>query len=168
MDQKTELIYLAQSIIERDALIQYLADHSIDAFSPSRDISRKFTENTVDLAFEGYSAIFDGFKIFVSPGQKEDALNLLKEFQSTHQEFSSLTEKSSFQTFSYCSIFSMILPFLMHFYGAINLAKAFRKKERIRVVRLVASLALYIFTLFVYGFLVKNWLEKLISSDSLF
>ena len=55
----------AQSIIQRDAILAALSAAGIEAVAPPRDISRKIADTTMDLAYQGYSAIFDGFLIQV-------------------------------------------------------------------------------------------------------
>ena len=80
-DPKSQLIevHRAQSIIEREAILAALREVELDPISPERTMSRKVTENTLDLSLEGYSLMFDGFKILVPLHQERQGRQVVEE-----------------------------------------------------------------------------------------
>jgi hypothetical protein len=88
-------VYTAQSIIERDAIIAALTAQQIECISPERTISRKVTENTVDMAYGGYSAFFDGFQIMVAQKDAEKAKAIIQQIIQSAKEYESTAQRST-------------------------------------------------------------------------
>jgi hypothetical protein len=127
-----KLLYEAQSILERDALMARLQEQGIDVLSPPRDISRKMTENTVDLAFEGYSAVNDGFKIYVIQEHEARAKELLRYFirEQRMHAYDKGIERDPWDAYYRASIFSMMLPLVMNISALYNLFVALKSGRR--------------------------------------
>jgi hypothetical protein len=70
------------SIIERDALIAWLAEEEIIATFDDFILSRKITSTMPDISYEGYSAVNDvGFKIEVRASDYDRAVVVLERFR---------------------------------------------------------------------------------------
>src|SRR6185312_9224575 len=121
----------AESIIQRDAIMAALENAQIPAVTPPRDISRKIADTTVDLAYEGYSAVFDGFLIQVEEKDLERACAVAEEVVRAARSASSLAtdEKSWMARFYFCSLFAMGFSVLMHVVALGCLVKALRRRE---------------------------------------
>ena len=142
-------VFKAESIIQREALLALLADNEIATISPPRDLSRKIADDTVDLSYEGYSAIFDGFAIYVSADQKDRALKLIQDYltqiQATHRrEAEPPSVTYHLDRFRSCAMFGLIIPFVFTIGGAYHLIKAHEKGEPLRGFGFYSSLLLYL------------------------
>jgi hypothetical protein len=140
------LLLKAKSIIQRDAILSELESQGINAFASPRDMSRKIADHTVDLALEGYSVFFDGFPIYVNELDKaaadEIANRLLRETQQTPMVSSD--ESPHLRRFFFCAIFSLMLPAVMHVFGAYHLYRAFKTGEKIRPLQFTVGLLLFL------------------------
>ncbi len=87
----------------------------------------------MDLALGGYSVFFDGFPIYVNAADKEKAELLIHQLLKSTQnnEVESGEVSPHLRRFFLCSLFSLILPVIMHIFGAYHLYLAFKKQERI-------------------------------------
>lgn len=139
---KTRPVYAAASILERDALLNELRESDIEVFTGPNDISRKITNETVDLSYEGYSAIFNGFPIFVLEKDESRAKAIVERFLAKAKSVEP-SATSYYRKFFMCSIYSFGFPVLMHILGIYHLVKAVQGKEKIRPGLLVISALLY-------------------------
>lgn len=131
----------ARSIIERDAIVASLKAEGIEVVTPPRDMSRKITENTTDLALDGYSVFFDGFDILIEDQDEAKARTMLAKFSRDHQAPVVSTERSPhWQRFYYSSIFSLMFPLLLNMAALYHLYKAIQKGEAPRMGYLLFSM----------------------------
>lgn len=149
MDQPDFVIlYQAQSIIERDALIERFADEGIDAFAAPRDMSRKVADGTIDLALGGYSAVSGGLPVLVRKDQKDQALKLLEQFQRETQVqlADDVTPETApnLNRFVFCSLFSWIMPGVLSIPAAYYFVQGLRQSERISTRKFVIGILLFI------------------------
>lgn len=145
--REPELLFIAQSMIERDALKARLEAHGLAVVSPKRDISRKYTGNTVDLSHGGYSTLFDGFKIFVDEKNLKEAKEILNEFNKSATENDLGVEeaaKNHMKKFHYFSVASVFVPLVPVLFGAYYFYKGVKNKEKIRPLYALFSLVLYL------------------------
>jgi len=149
------LIHTAQSIIERDAFLAALDASDIDYLSPNRDMSRKFTETTVDLSLGGYSTFFDGFKIFVEESEKKKAEDVLNDFLATRKEEMSVepSEKQYLNKFYFLSVACFFIPIVPLFFGLYFLKKGLRNGEKKKNSYFYFSILLYFVSTFPYIYL---------------
>ncbi len=73
-------IFRSQNIIERDAFLNQLAPEGIQAVGKNRVLGRKTTHSTVDLAYQGYSSMMDGFAISVLVSRADAAQAVIEKF----------------------------------------------------------------------------------------
>lgn len=157
-----KFIFSAKSIIERDALISFLAQNQIEALSPQRDISRKYTEHTFDYSYGAYSTVFDGFKVFVDVKDFDQAMDCLKEFSTQKEKnfrLNLVEQKNYVSKFYYFSISSFFIPLLPTVFGLYYFYKAVQNKEKFKMSYTIFSFIIYGVTLFVSVYVS---LEKLI------
>lgn len=141
------LVFKAASIIERDALLNALNQEGIEGKTSQRDISRKITSTMVDLAYEGYSAVFDGFPIFVRGEDKDGARKIIESFflEITRSESENLRKKPRhLNRFYFCALYSLLFPVIFHVYGFHHLKEGLKAKEHIQWIYFVASIVLYV------------------------
>ena len=115
-----KLIYKADSIIERDALLAHLAENDIVAESPRRDISRKMTNNTIDLSYGEYSVFFDGFSIYVRDDQEHEGRQQLISFLNRTNPEKLLGSRKSRAELDIRSLLIIIGVLIFIFYGFMN------------------------------------------------
>lgn len=160
MSGSLQTVVQAESIIQRDAILSALAQAGIEAFSAPRDISRKIADTTLDLAYEGYSAIFEGFAIQVSKDDfaraKEIVDQVLREARlnvvdDDHQV-------NHMRRFYFCSLFTLTLPIVMHVFAIYHLIEGIKKGEKLRPLYIVFSIGILLFTGFVGVYFVTDYL----------
>lgn len=138
-----KVVYKAPSMIERDALVTYLRENGLLVETPQLDLRRKITETTVDLAYEGYSAMAGDFPIYVPESDLEHARKLIDRFLEAVRERGkgpvAAHLNRSFQKFYLSSFACLILPGLMHCLALYNLYFALKNKEKSRPLLVLAS-----------------------------
>lgn len=142
-----KLLFIAQSMIERDALKARIEACGISVVTPKRDISRKYTEGTVDLSYGGYSAVFDGFKIFVEDKDFKKSQEILEEFTESSEPQEMVEEEQQpnyLKKFHYFSVASVFVPLVPLLFGAYYFYKGLRNKEKPRILYTIFSMILYL------------------------
>ncbi len=164
------LVFTAESMVERDSLIALLKSEGIETESPKRDISRKYTDSTVDLSYGGYSAMFDGFKIFVEAKNQDKAhaitQNFIKEIQLKNKHPEKKENKRNLMKFYYFSIAGFFIPIIPLFFGVYYLYKGILEKEKIRKLYMVCSLFFYGISIFVGYNIVVETVQKFLNNLS--
>ena len=122
-------LYKAGGMVERDALLARLRSLGIDAISPERAVSRKVTDTTIDLSLGGYSAVADGFAVFVPEAQFDAAEDALAEFLRDAR-LSPVAHVNYWQKYYACALFSLTLPLVMNAFATYHLVKAARTQGR--------------------------------------
>lgn len=72
-------VYRSPNIIERDAIMAYLTSEGVESFTGKRDVIVNLA-NEPNMSLEGYSAMFNGYDIFVSADQKNIAQEKIQQF----------------------------------------------------------------------------------------
>lgn len=124
-----KLLYKAKSIIERDALRARLHGAAIASDSPERTMSRKVTNDTVDLSLGGYSVFFDGFPVLVPEEDLERARVVLEDFQREMRAVESAPALHWGRAYS-CAIFSIMIPVIFNVLAVYHVWRAWRSGER--------------------------------------
>lgn len=143
-----KLLVKAESIIQRDAIMAALKSQGIEPHSAPRDISRKIADTTVDLSFEGFSAVFDGFAIYVDEDNWSAAEKIAKSIVRTAQktkEDPGLARGGSMRRFYFCCLFTITIPVLFHGLALYHLYNGLKNKERFHLF--YGSMASLVFVL---------------------
>ncbi len=147
------LAHKAKSIIQREALTDALQDSGIEVTSSPRDMSRKVSDDTIDLSLEGYSVFFDGFAMYVKNRDKARADEVIASFmaavEAADREQNPVGATSYIRKYFFCALFSIMLPILMHGFGLFHLVNAIRAGEKIRPLQFAFASALYLVTLLI-------------------
>ena len=149
MSSELKLLLHAESIIQRDAILSALKDQGIEAFSAPRDISRKIADNTVDLAYEGYSAIFEGFAIQVQESDYDRAKQIADQVLHQAEKVEAAAPQApggSLRRFYFCCLFSMSMPILFHGLALYHLYHGLKNGERIHPVFAAMSFLIFAIT----------------------
>jgi membrane protein insertase Oxa1/YidC/SpoIIIJ len=146
-------IYKAESIIERDAIAAFLKGHGIAFLVPARDLSRKITDTTVDISFEGYSAMFDGFAILVQNNDVPRARELIKNFSANLAK--SEVSQDYMRRFYLSSMATLIMPVVFHFTAFYNLWMGLKRRQSISMTKMIFSIFCLIATGYMGYFLVS-------------
>ena len=152
-------VFKAESILQREALVAFLRENGIEPLTPPKDVTRKIADTTVDLAYGGYSAVSEGLPIYVLEEEKEQAQALITDFltQISKNEVASakVKEINHWNRFYHCSLFTMVLPGLMHLLALYHVFCAIRSGAPVQLVRLVSALFVFVATAFlVFSYLV--------------
>jgi hypothetical protein len=134
-------------MIQRDALRARLDSVQIHSESPNRDMSRKVTGTTVDLSLEGYSAMFDGFEIYVNENDVDAAKEVIERF--VRDERAAVMADTSpipyWRRFYFCSIFSTMFPVFLTMLASYHLLMALRRRLKPEGrATLIASVIMYL------------------------
>lgn len=151
------LVYSSNSIIERDALMECLSSNDIESFSPARDMSRKYTPNTVDLSLGGYSVFFDGFKIFVKEKDSAKAAHIIEKYIGDVEEGTEPKSTSYLNKFYYLSIANFFIPIIPAFLGAWYLYLGLKNKEKLNMVYFCFSFFCYLIVSGMFLFLTEAY-----------
>ena len=123
-------LFTAKSIVQRDALAARLRRYGIEPVAFERDMSRKITENTLDLSLGGYSAISSGFPVFVDTVHLAEAERILAQFRrETEANDAEVTAEDPWRRYYACSIFSLMMPGLMTAPATYHLFRALRHRR---------------------------------------
>lgn len=144
-------------MIERDGLLAYLQANGIEAVSPARDLSRKISATTVDLAYGGYSAVFEGFAIYVRPDQFSDAQDLLKTFESRMRLNPDPRPVDYAHKFYLSCLFTVIFPGFLHVMALYHLRRAIQHKAVFNPLTMFFSVTLFVATLTIGANLVRYY-----------
>lgn len=163
MEEGRILLCKVPSIIERDALLAALGEAGIGASSPDRDMMINLAGEP-NLALGGYSALFEGYSVFVPAGRETEARSVLAAFRRRDMHLSrsdrepgaeeSATLDPAGRRFLACAFFSVVVPV------ALNVASLywfFRSRNVFRFRPGAALFALAIDVLMIAGGLTALW-----------
>lgn len=163
MEEGRILLCKVPSIIERDALLTALDEAGIGASSPDRDMMINLAGEP-NLALGGYSALFEGYSVFVPAAREADARSVLAVFRRRDMHLSRPDRDSEAgdpaaldpagRRFLACAFFSVVVPV------ALNLASLywfFRSRNVFRFRPGAALFALAIDALMIAGGVIALW-----------
>ncbi len=159
-----KLLIRAESLIQRDALINALREQGIEAVTGERDISRKYADETVDLAYGGISAVFEGFSIWVPEAELSRAQGIVAEVMESVRSASSaepLPPESHMRRFFFCTLMSIVFPVVMNILALGHLIRGLRAGESIKWWMLVFGILIWITTSIAGYFLLRSFLLEM-------
>jgi hypothetical protein len=139
------LVHKANSIIQRDAIVEALQSEGLNPFTQERDVSKKVADGTLDLSYGGASAMFEGFPILVTEEEAARARDVVERVLASVREQDRIPrETDHLQKFYAMSLFSfLMIPVLAHAIGFYHLYEGIKKRQKINVVRFSAALIMY-------------------------
>ncbi len=156
------LLTKTPDLVVRGALVSRLGAQQIEVMAPDRDMIVNWS-STPNLSLEGYSAIFDGYPVFVRRQDLAEAQNILRNFEEENVQVNSeKREVDHARGFYFSALMSLLLPGLMHVIALYHLGMTFQKKQKWSVLRMGASFLLL--TMTAYG--VFHFGYKLLSEFS--
>lgn len=157
MSSDLKLLLQAESIIQRDAILSALKENGIEAISAPRDISRKIADSTVDLAYEGYSALFDGFAIQVAAQDFDRARQIADGIlQKAEAVEKASPPTGSMRRFYFCCLFCVSMPVLFHGLALYHLLNGLKNGEKFHPIFGTMSLLVFLSTGIVVGWVLLS------------
>lgn len=137
MEQNWVLLTKVPNLIMRGALIHKLGESQIEVYAPDRD-AIVHVGSGPNLALEGYSALFDGYEVYVAKQKLQDAKEILKEIE-TQAYAPSEGETDHAGKFYFSAIMSFMIPVIMHVMAIYHFIQARKKKQKLRVIKTLFS-----------------------------
>lgn len=140
-----KLLTKVPDLVQREALVYQLGQAQIEVYAPDRDVMTVLGSGP-QLGWEGYSAVFDGYSVFVSVKDWTRAQEILKSFQGTpNSDTASFTD--SMDRFHLCAIFTFLLPIILHLAALYHLFWAVKKDQFQWSLRTLFSVLIFLATL---------------------
>ncbi len=137
MNQNWVLLVKVPDLIIRGALIHKLGEHSIEAYAPDRDAIINLSSSP-NLSLEGYSALFDGYSVYVPRLKIEESKQILIEIErqrdSLHENEVDHTKK-----FYFASVMSFFVPGVLHLAAGYHIFQAIQKKQKFKPTKTIFS-----------------------------
>jgi hypothetical protein len=153
---KTNWIELTKvpDLVIRGALISRLGEEHIEVYAPDQDVIVNLNSSSPNLSLEGYSALFNGYPVYVDRRDLETAKKVWSDFQVEMYK-PTITETDHFQKFYMMSVTSFIFPIVTHVLAFYHLREGLRKGQKYSVVRVFFSF----FVMIPSGFLAWIYLS---------
>src|SRR5687768_17284034 len=116
----------------------FLKDNGIESFTGQRDVIVNLT-NHVNLGYEGYSAVFEGYRIYTEASNAEKSKQLITQqnFRLRNLEEPRLDENVEMKKFLSGAIFSLLLPGIMNIVAIYWLFRALALRQKISPIRFI-------------------------------
>jgi hypothetical protein len=75
------LLTRVQDLIVRGALVARLGEAQIEVYTPDRDVIVNLNSNAPNLSLEGYSALFEGYAVYVLRRNFSEAKEIWARFE---------------------------------------------------------------------------------------
>ncbi len=137
MEQNWVLLTKVPNLIMRGALIHKLGESQIEVYAPDRDAIVNVSSGP-NLSLEGYSALFDGYEVYVAKQKLQEAKEILKEIETQTYEPSE-GEIDHAGKFYFSAIMSFMIPVIMHVLAIYHLIQARKKKQKLKLVKTIFS-----------------------------
>jgi hypothetical protein len=124
-----------------------LKENGIESFTGPRDVIVNLT-NHVNLGFEGYSAVFEGYRIYTEADNAEKSKQLIaqKNFKLRNLEEPRLEENIEMKKFLSGAIFSLLLPGIMNTVSIYWLFRALVLRQKISFFRFTFACLIWLAT----------------------
>ena len=132
------LLTKVPNLIMRGALVHKLGESSIEVYVPDRDAIVN-VGTSPNLSLEGYSAVFDGYSVYVPKPKLPEAQAILNEIEA-QANAPSLEQVDHASKFYFSSVMSFLVPGIMHVIALYHFALAYRKKQTLKFIKTVFSI----------------------------
>lgn len=140
-------------LIIRGALINRLGEEQIEVYAPDRDVIVNLNSTTPNLSLEGYSALFDGYEVYVPKQNLERAKKIWEEHQAELYKPSN-AETDHPQKFYSMAVMSFILPIVTHYLAFYHWREGIKKNQKFSKIKIFFSILVMIpsgFLAYVYA-----------------
>lgn len=138
-NQDWALLTKLPDLISRGALINFLSEKQIEVYAPDRDVIVNVNPASPNLSLEGYSAIFDGYEVYVDRKKLNDAKKIWEEFQKEMYK-PTVMETDHPHKFYSMSVMSFFFPLVTHILALYHLREGFRKGQKFSVIKVFFSI----------------------------
>ena len=132
------LLTKVPDLIMRGALINQLGEVGIEVYAPDRDAIVNVS-STPNLSLEGYSALFDGYAVYVPATRMPEAKEILQKVMDQHFAKTD-SEVDHAKKFYFAALMSFIVPVILHVMALYHLGQAIRKKQKLKLVKTLFSI----------------------------
>lgn len=155
--QNWTLLIKVPDLLMRGALVARLGEAQIEVYVPDRDAIVNVGTGP-NLALEGYSALFDGYSVYVPKLQLSEAQDILKNFEA---EFFTNTEKRAVEhasKFYFAAVMTWAIPLVLHVIAVYHFVKAIKAGEKWSYPKLIFSWIIWVITSFAAYYWVSPYL----------
>ncbi len=157
--QNWTLLTKLPDLISRGALVNRLGEDNIEVYAPDRDVIVNLNANTPNLSLEGYSALFDGYEVYVSRTRLDDAKKIWDEFQKEMYKPSVIATDHPHKFYS-MSVMSFMLPIVTHVLAFYHLREGINKGQKFSKLKLVFSFLVMIPSGFLGWYYLRYLFER--------
>lgn len=158
MSEQLVEIHRARNVIERDSIMAHLKSEGIDSFTGQRDVIVNLTDH-VNLGLEGYSALFEGYRIYVQAENKDRSQQLIRQqnlvIQNTPQE--PTDENRELNKFVSSCLFSVLLPGIMNLLALFWLVKGLQKHQSLTRVKWTLAVFIWCSSMLLFMSIVNRF-----------
>lgn len=130
LNQDWVLLTKLPDLIMRSALVARLGEAQLEVYTPDRDVIVNVSSEP-NLSLEGYSALFDGYEVYVLRRNLSEAQDILKKFEElAWSSASEPIEEDHTRRFYFAAMMSWMLPGILHLVALYQLLQALRKGQR--------------------------------------
>lgn len=152
------LLTKVPDLIIRGALISRLGEKQIEVYAPDQDVIVNLSSTSPNLSLEGYSAMFDGYKVYVDRRSKIEAEKVWKEFELEVNQPSE-TEPDHAQKFYTMAVMSFLLPLIFHILAFYQLRLGIKKGQKFSKPKVLFSIFVMLPGLYLAVFYLSSLLD---------
>jgi hypothetical protein len=154
-DHNWALLTKVPDLVMRGALIIRLGEVGIEVYAPERDAIVNVSSSP-NLSLEGYSALFDGYSVYVPATRMGEAKEILIKVEE--QAYGpAIGETDHAKKFYFASVMSFIVPVILHFVALYHLFLALKKGQRLRAGKTIFSIFVLLASLSVVVATIQNF-----------
>lgn len=164
MEQNWVLLTRVPTLIMRGALVSRLGEAHIEVYVPERDMITQVSDMP-NLSLEGYTALFEGYSVYVQRSDLAKAQEVLKDFEklawSQANESPGIDHLSKFYL---AALTTWIFPVALHLVALYHFGKALRQRPlRISWGRMVFAWLVFLCSAYWALYIVRDAIRAVIS-----
>lgn len=163
MNQNWELLTKVPDLVIRGALISRLGEEQIEVYAPDHDVIVNLNSSSPNLSLEGYSALFEGYRVYVDRRQLELAKKVWSDFQTEIYKPSD-TPPDHPHKFYTMSVMSFFFPVITHILAIYHLREGLKKRQKFSKVKIFFSFLIMIPSSILGWYLLKTIWEVIKNS----
>lgn len=136
-DYNWALLTKVPDLIMRGALISQLGEEGIEVYAPDRDAIVNVSSSP-NLSLEGYSALFDGYSVYV-PATRLGESKVILEKVLDQAYAKTEDEIDHAKKFYFAALMSFIVPVVLHIMAIYHLVLAIKKKQKLKIGKTIFS-----------------------------